>query len=155
MVDMTQVQQFFFKAMIRGWAAGVQKIKIAEMPGYKAIPFQEGEFRLLDCYCVNPHSQMSAGTTTIWFQGVPVWVMNYGGYYEERAILFLKRALLETYEAQRFVGGRGPIMYSEGPLVYVNTPRLNGFVGFEGHEKVFDLAGVQLGYHTYSGMGLV
>lgn len=155
-MDMTRVQSFFFRAMVEGWATGGRKIKIAEMPGYKALPFREGDFSLLDCYCVTPNSPKSAGTTTIWFQDVPVWLMNYGGYYEEQAIKFLKRALRQAYEAHQFVGGRGPLVHTEGSLVYVNRPRLNDFAKFEGREEIFDAqSGTSLGFHEYWGMSLI
>lgn len=155
MINLREVEQFFFKAMVEGYAAGGQKIKIADMPNYKAIPFRDGDFYLLDRYCVTPHGPKSAGTTTIWFQDAPVWLMNYGGYYEERAIKFLKTALRKAYEARQFFGGRGPLVFSEGSLVYVNQPRFNDFLKFEGREEVFDLdTRSSLGWHEYWGMTL-
>lgn len=155
-MNIAQIQSFFFKAMVEGWAIGGQKIKIADMPGYKAIPFRDGDFYLLDCYCVTPNSPKSAGTTTIWFKDVPVWFMNYGGFYEESAISFLKRALHNTYEVHQFVGGRGPILYEEGNLVYMNHPDPNDFAEFEGCEEVFEAeSGTSLGYHKYWGMSLL
>lgn len=157
-VDLTQVEEFFFRAMVAGWAVGGQKIRIPDLPGYKAMPFEEGDWRLLDLYCVTPHSPMSAGTTTIWFQGAPVWVMNYGGFYEQSAIPFLKRALHLAYEAHHFVGGRGPRVFVEIPLVfvYMNYPRLKDFAKFEGHEEIFSAeTGDSVGFHDYSGMSLL
>ena len=153
-MDTAYIQAFFFKAMVEGWVTGGQKITILQLPGYKAIDFKDGDFRLLDCYCVNPHSPMSVGTTTIWHQEDPVWVMNYGGFYTESAIAFLKRALLKTYEASQFVGGRGPHIYTEGDLVYIN--RVSGdFNHFSGREEVVNAqTGTLLGFHEYSGMDL-
>ncbi len=156
MPSIEQIQSFFFKTIVGGWAVGGQKIKIADMPGYKAITFRDGDFYLLDRYCVTPNSPKSAGTTTIWFQDVPVWLMNYGGFYQESAIAFLKRALLQTYVTHQFVGGRGPLVYTEGNLVYVNQPRLNDFTKFEGREEVLNTeSGVLLGFHEYWGMSLL
>lgn len=156
LMDTAQIQSFFFKAMVGGWAVGGQKIKIADMPGYKAIPFRDGDFYLLDRYCVTPNSPKSAGTTTIWFQGIPVWLMNYGGFYEESAIAFLKRTLCKTYEAHQFVGGRGPLVCIEGSLIYVNQPCLNDFAKFEGREQILDAEnGMSLGFHEYWGFSLL
>lgn len=150
------IQSFFFKAMTEGWASGGQKIKIPDMPGYKGIPFRDGDFYLLDRYCVSPYSSSSAGTTTIWFKDVPVWVMNYGGYYQERAIPLLMTALRSTYGKANFVGGRGPRVFRSGVMVYVNHPRLNGFVKFEGREEVFVAETSEpLGFHEYWGMSLL
>lgn len=155
-VDLKQIQTFFFKSMTEGWTTKDQKIEITDMPGYKAIPFRNGDFYLLDRYCVTPRSTKSAGTTTIWFQNIPVWLMNYGGFYEDGAILFLKQALRETYERGQFVGGRGPLTYTDGSSVYVNKPLLNNFSKFEGREEVFDTkSGASLGFHEYWGMSLL
>lgn len=156
MIDLKEVEQFFFKAMIEGWTAGGKKIVIPHMPNYKALPFRDGDFYLLDRYCVTTHGPKSAGTTTIWFQDAPIWLMNYGGYYEERAIKFLKAAIRKAYGAHQFFGGRGPLLFSEGSLVYVNQPRLNNFSKFEGREEVFDLeTGGSLGWHEYWGLALI
>ena len=156
-MDTERIREFFFKAMVEGWAAGAQKIKIDEMPGYKAIPFRDGDFYLLDCYCTHSDSPKSAGTTTIWFKEVPVWFMSYGGFYEERAIAFLKRALCKAYEAHEFVSGRGPRRDVEGNLIYLNKPLLYDFAKFDGREAVFILnveGEVELGFHKYWGMSL-
>lgn len=67
MIDLKVVEEFFFKAMLQGYAAGAQKTRVPDMPGYKEIRFQEGDFLLVDRYCVTPNSEKSAGTTTIWF----------------------------------------------------------------------------------------
>jgi hypothetical protein len=152
------VQEFFFDAMVKGYARfGVHALEIAEMPEYKAVPFRIGDFSILDLWSVNPSSQKSAGTTTIWFQDLPVWVMSYGGLYTKNwMIVFLKRALLHAYEARQFIGGRGPLVYNENPLVYVNHPRLSYFARFEGHEEIFDTNGENsLGFHDYWGMSLL
>lgn len=159
-MDITQTQEFFFKAMLEGWSAGGPRIQIPDMPGYKAIPFHDGDFYLLDCYCVIPNSPKSVGATTIWFQDAPVWVMNYGGLYEEKVIPFLKTALLVAYKADQFFGGRGlhyfSMKFSAGSFTYVNNPRHNFFSKFEGREEIFNSeTGASLGWHEYWGMSLI
>lgn len=156
MVDLAQVQEFFFKGMVGGWAAGAKKIMIPEMPGFRAIKFREGDFRLLDCWSKTENSTKSFGTTTIWFRDIPAWIMNHGGLYDERAIAFLKRVLRQNYEAGEFVGGRGPLVFAEGLLRYTNYPRHNDFHRFDGRENVFsNETGTFLGYHDYWGMSLL
>jgi hypothetical protein len=153
-----QAKNFFFEGMMQGYAVSEKKIKIAKLPGYKAIPFRDGDFSLLDLYCVTPNSNKSAGTTTIWFQEEPVWIMQYSGYYEESAIKFLKTALCKAYEMRHFVGDRGPVSYKENLFIYTNSPRRNNFTKFEGREEIFVNTAdgqVSLGFHEYSGMSLV
>lgn len=156
-MDIAQIELFFFKAMVEGYATqSSRKTKVVDMPGYKEIRFQDGDYLLVDRWCVNPHSPKSAGATTIWFQNFPVWLMNYGGFYEESAVATLKRALSKTYEAHQFIGGRGPILYEEGELVYMNHPDHNDFTEFDGCEEVFDAeSGTSFGYHKYWGMSLL
>ncbi len=131
-----EVKSFFFKAMLEGWAVDREKTEIAGMPGYKAISFRDGDLYLLDCYCVAPDSPKSAGTTTIWFKNIPVWYMQYGGYYEKSEIPFLKTVLRIAYLSGWFVGGRGPCECEEGSLLYLNRPCGN-FSAFSGREDIF------------------
>ncbi len=88
-MNIEQIQSFFFKAMMAGWINGGQFIPSSDAPGYKEFSFKDGDFTLVDRYCSVDDSRRSAGTTTIWFKETPVWVMNYGGWYEDRAITCL------------------------------------------------------------------
>lgn len=153
---LSQGQSFFFEGMIRGWAADGQYEKVSDMPGFRVFYYGEGDFRLGDTYCVTPYSSKSAGTTTIWYKGHSIWVMKYMGFYEKSVIEFLKRVLLKTYKAYEFVGGRGPIFYSEGPLAYMNHLSGNNFANFRGREEIFNTEkGTPLGFHDYQGMSLL
>lgn len=151
-MDIGKVQEFFFRAMVEGWAAGAPKIQVSELPGFKYIIFEEGDYRLVDGYQTSKNSPHSSGMTTISFQGSLVWQMSYGGFYEERVIPFLQRMLQQTYRKQSFCGGRGPFRAAEGNLVYLNEPRVNNFVQFDGREKIVNATtGVCLGFHGYWG----
>jgi len=161
------VRGVFIKAMRAGYAVeGVKKTKVANMPGYKEIRYEDGQWLLVDRWCVNPNTDRSAGTTTIWHDGWPVWFMSYGGHYPQSAIPFLKGALGHQYCCEGvFLGGRGParclvsdLPLSDGPdLIYVNECQ-GDFEHFSGKEKILapqPLAGeVLVGYHEYWGMGL-
>ncbi len=152
----SSIQSFFFTAMMEGWAGGGKETTIPDMPGFRAYSFIQSDLYLLDRFCVIPDSPRSAGTTTIWVNRISVWTMNYGGSYHKDAIRFLKGALLKNYEARHFVGGRGPLVYAEDALVYINQPRLNDFAKFEGCEKIFNGSnGNLLGFHDYWGMSLL
>ena len=155
-MDLKQVEAFFFKAMIEGWATGAEKHAIPDMPGYKEIAFRDGDFCLRDRWCKIKGNPKSAGHTTIWFQDVPAWVMHYSGWYDQRASGLVKRALRKNYEAKNFFGGRGPLAFHEDPLVYLNKSLANDFADFHGTELVIDCdRGKELGYHDYSGMSLL
>jgi hypothetical protein len=158
MLNIEQIQAFFFKAMLQGWASGAieDTVLVDGVARYQAIPFREGELSLLDCYSVNPSSLKSAGTTTIWYQDTPVWFMSYGGHYEEAAIPCLKHALLAAYGEHLFLGGRGLRSFHEGPLVYSNGNVSTDFTWFNGRESVVDTVNnVSLGNHQYWGMSLL
>lgn len=158
MVDLDQVQEFFFKAMLAGWVAGAPEAEMPKMPGYKSVSFRQEQFYLLDTYCINPDSRKSAGTTTIWYNDAPVWVMSYGGYYPKKVLLFVKEALRVAYVREEFFGGRGPLRYKEWetPFLYKNAPSRNIFSDFWGREVVYDqTTGRQIGHHAYQGMSLL
>lgn len=153
--DIQTVQDVFFDAMAAGWAHDVQKETIAEMPGSKIISFTQGDFRVLDHYLTSP-SGKSAGTTAIWHQDQPVWVMQYGGHYTEFGISFLKSALRKAYTERNFYGGRGPEEMSfTDHVVYQNRIERNSFEDFLGEERVFILGEAVYGYHWYRGMLLL
>ena len=157
-MNIKQIEAFFFRAMIEGWASSAEKVRIDGMPGYKGVEFKEGGLRLLDFWCTTLHSNKSAGTTTIWFHGVPLWFMSYGGYYEEEAIPVVKEALRRAYKTRRFVGGRGLNLDDLGGYSYQNNPRRNrrGFLSFAGREQVISTGtGRLLGFHEYWGMSLL
>ena len=159
-----KIQDFFFEAMKSGWAQPVPKIPLPEQfYGGKAIPYrrevQDG-FYLLDYYFVNPDSNYSYGTTVIWFDDKPVWMMHYGGWYDEKVIPFLKRALARNYNENVFLGGRGPerLEGEDHTLQYLNRVEKNDFSDFRGCEEIITTSeqwkmpvGTPMGKHRYFG----
>lgn len=147
----------FFRAMAAGWVVGAQETAVPDMPGYREISYQEvgSPFRLTDRFSVIPGSPKFDGTTTIWHNDVPVWVMHYWGFYEEAANKFLKSVLLRAYRDKEFFGGRGRKVAQEGPFLYLNHTQLEDFRSFSGREEVINtVAGGVLGSLDYSGMWL-
>jgi len=153
--DVGELMQFFFKGMSRRWIAGAPKITIDELPGAKAITFEEGELRLVDAYWVNGRN--SFGLTVIWRNVVPVWHMQCHGWYEERAIPVVNEALRRAYNRERFEGGRGTsdTTNEDGSLRYMNDPDwlFWEFPKFHGSEGVQDRSGDLrlIGNYEYSG----
>lgn len=165
-----EIQRFFCNAMSHGWVNGAKEVEDERWPGYKVIEEVNGPYRLIDAYCVGENSNRSVGHTTIWRKNryqawIPVWHMNYQGWYEKRALKFLKGVLRNAYRNEEFHGGRGPTgitMERDGKrLTYVNEITSNEFHHFAGRERVIDNdimpngeihGSMLLGEHEYSGM---
>ncbi len=154
--DSKMVQDAFLRAMAEGYAQNVKKTTVPEIPNSKAITFVWGDFIVLDCYLTTPYSEKSSGTTTIWYEEQPVWVMHYGGGYAKIAIPFLKSCLHRAYVLERrFYGGRGPKFVRDERFTYINHIEHDSFESFFGIEKIFDLSEQALGHHWYRGMSLL
>lgn len=154
-----QAESCFIAAMMKGWAAGVKGIDVPGMPAYKEIVFEGyAGFRVVDRWCVS-RSGKSTGATTIWFANDPIWIMNYGGFYSENALSFLKQALMRAYNRSEFVGGRGPQVFqdeNDERFVYVNKAQYGSkFRQFEGREFINKEPDGILGWHDYWGMALI
>lgn len=168
--EIRNIQDFFLEAMMFGWASESMKESIPQLPGVKAIPYRRDNLYLLDYYFSNRGSNLSYGTTTIWLaeridqfrlSKKPVWVMHYGGWYDERAIPFLKRALMRNYREKIFTGGRGPerLEGEDHTLQYLNRVKnRSNFLSFEGTEQIITTSeqwglpvGQKVGEHHYFG----
>lgn len=167
-----EARDFFFEAMRKGYAGGAEKTSIPGLPGIEAIPYKfDGkgyivDFYLMDWYAAPEGSLKSAGSTMIWYKDQPVWVMHYGGFYQNKAIPFLKEALFTAYQRRMFYGGRGQSFYlnPEWEMGYINRLAsgdffpmdIEAFESFEGREEIFDLqTSESLGWHRYWGCTLI
>ncbi len=149
-------QDAFFEAMAVGWIQNAGETSLAELPGVKVIPFEFGDYRVLDMYVASAESGNSSGMTVIWHGDTPVWVMYYGGHYAKVAMPFLKSCLWRAYVGERrFYGGRGPHFMRDNRFTYTNNIVSDAWENFEGKEQIFDLNEQPLGYHWYRGMSLL
>ncbi len=155
LTESSEILDVFFSAMRQGYATKPKKGTIAELPGSKVIPFESGEFKLIDCYFTIPDNLASFGQTIIWHNNTPIWMMSYHGWYFEEAIPFLKRALSETYSKNNFFGGRGPHFFRDNLMTYINNVEKNDWKSFRGREEIFGPNGTSLGWHGYQGMILL
>lgn len=161
-IDLKDVQEFFFNAMAQGWVGGAKPSSIPDLPGFTTFTFQEGSLRLTDRYCVIAHNNKSTGTTMIWHEETPVWVMYYGGFYPSRALSLVKNSIRIAYGNKKFYGGRGSPEHNkiEG-LEYLNDIQQNEFRSFRGRETIVELVKDSktetrvIGYHDYWGMSLM
>ncbi|MBY0472917.1 hypothetical protein K2Q00_01355 [Patescibacteria group bacterium] len=145
-----QAHHHFMEAMKQGYAATPTKGTLAELPGSKTIEYVHGKWRTIDTYIVTPNSSYSGGMTMLYYGPLPVFVMQYAGYYEGRAIHCLKAALKHTYDAGKFNGGRGPGLFSLAGFTYVNHVEHSDFFGLSrGKEWICDMSGNTIGWHVY------
>lgn len=149
------VQNFFLEAMRNnGYANGGEFVLIPDLPHHKLMAFTSGDFYLTDMW-LTTSSNKSAGMTTIYFQGKPIWFMTYDGFHNEEVVPFLKEVLLKTYSQNKFCGGRGLPRDVGGDYIYENNVLENSFSSFRGCEKIFDKeTGVVLGHYKYHGQSL-
>lgn len=169
MYKAADIEPFFFEAMKKGFVQNKAQGTIPELPGLpgsKTISHEKGDFRLID-YWFTGVRHRSFGNTIIYAGNIPVWMMNYWGYYEDGVIPFLKRALSVEYmrdyhpmegDPQFFKGCRGPRVYRGDNLAYVNMPTPGGsFWEFSGREEIFNEAenNVSRGWHQYHGYMLL
>jgi hypothetical protein len=151
-----EAERAFYRAMLAGWAGDMKTETIPDQPGFKRVDQNIGDFRVLDEYGKGRGSNLSAGTTRIWYFDEPVWVMVYGGHYREDEIPFLKSVLADAYRRSEFYGCRGgSCASSDAGLIYSNTYR-GDFKNFDGEESIMPRYGRQsLGNHWYRGMSLL
>ena len=155
-LSVSEIQKFFFEGMLQGCASGKGSRPVTSLFGYKEYPPYEARgLRMLDRWCVSSAGNRVAGTITIWHKDVPVWVMQYGGGYDQRAEHFLRMILTVAYEERRFHGGRGLTSHTHGSFSYMNKPRKNTFGDFEGSEYIIHRQHGHLGRYDYRGMLLV
>lgn len=150
------LKHFFLVAARKTYAGGiVPKTTIKEFPGSEAYYYEAEKLLYIDCYFSS--KTRSYGQTTIWFDGIPVWGMQYYGEWNcdnERIVIpFLKKALFMAYENLEFIGGRGPCRFNEGDLHYTNAS-IGDFTGFQGEESIYDYeqSSRRVFWHRYAGM---
>jgi len=159
MPNLNEIREVFQRAMQSGWGTNPEKSTIVDLPGSKMILYQEDWYRVVDCWFTNPFGDHSWGFIMIWERTGevwnPVWVMQFGGWYVERAIPVVKSALTDLLKNRQFYGGRGAPAYTMNGMRYRNLVRENHFHRFRGREEVTDIGtGELLGFHEYSGMVL-
>lgn len=104
----------------------------ASRPSSHDFSYCEEDFEYIDTYV---GGEKFAGDETVWYQGTPIWSMNYMGRLlgGEFSGDFLKEALLLGTEELPY---RGPKLYRNGDYIY--TSNVNGdFDWFQGYEEIF------------------
>lgn len=155
-----EVKQFFFEASQKMYATNAVPGANEDFPSGKLLTYVRGLWRYADMWF--SRNGKSFGQTVIWYDGAPVWGMQYGGWWKKsdgRVIPFLKRALTAAYMMEQFWGGRGPGLYKEEDcsLSYSNSAALGAFGEFEGREDIIDrdVEPATVFEHWFSGMSLL
>jgi len=100
----------------------------------KNLQYKEGDYIYRDRYF---GSERFGGEEVVWFKGKPVWLMNYYGGIEKKAVdsekifAFLRNALLQVSPDKPF---RGPRFCREDDFKYTNSST-GDIICFKGTEK--------------------
>lgn len=152
-------QETFFELMLAGYATDTEPEIITRFDGDRGTKRNTwnglGGWLGIDEWRTSPLGDGSNGTTSIYYNKMLVWEMQYGGAYPEEVIPFLRRTLAITYTQRVWCGGRGPESHHDGPLSYHNEIEYGDFANFKGEETIFRLddekGDTELGYHSYRG----
>ena len=164
MPNLQQIREVFFRAMLENsWASGGEARASVGQPFTKHVPWTDGgDWIVIDRWTSIPASNRSYGSITIFYCGIPVWIVQFHGEYTKEASELVKQALIRTWEARRFRASRGE-GFSQNGLTYINDvarPRdgdaeLDPFAKFTCYEEVYDSDRRRLGWHRVSGMILI
>jgi hypothetical protein len=152
-----EAEEHFFAAMNEGFVSRETKQGILEMPGSNLYEYRRGLWRVLDTYITTPYNGRSGGSTFIWYDSVPVWMMQYLGEYSQAAIPCLLVALAANYKKRIFHGGRGPAMFKDDAgYTYHNDVLENDFERrVSGKEFIYGPDLSESGWHQYQALWLV
>ncbi|HBR80313.1 MAG: hypothetical protein UX09_C0013G0012 [Candidatus Uhrbacteria bacterium GW2011_GWE2_45_35] len=161
-----EITAFYLEASRYGYASGEKPRLFGDLiPDAKCFSFSRGSLHYLDVWVSGQpradRRKHSFGFTIIWCGIQPVWYMRYDGWRLEedpdKITPFLKKALAAV---KTFMGGRGPMSYSEGCLVYQNfwngEDDIKAFTGFDRIIRYSPNTAPQTVYsHSYGGGLLV
>ncbi len=147
-MDRGQILAAFFKS---------RRHSLSTQNGHQAQTFEYGCYRVVTTQTYgNQSARTSTGRVEI-FQTAsePIWSMEYRGECTQTFARFLNEALAETTRLKQFLGGRGPVEFKAGDLIYRNAVTKIGpkEPNFTGREEIYcknDL----VAWHDYWGKNL-
>lgn len=158
-----RAQQTFFELMLAGYASDTPPERIVRFEGDAGTKRNTWgdpkDWLAIDEWRSTQYGTGSNGTTSIYYNSHLIWEMQYGGWFPDNAIPFLKEALHSQYEKREWYGGRGGVSYSNGAYRYRNDVfKGNSFNRFQGIEFI-DLMDsgrwIEIGKHYYRGGFLI
>jgi hypothetical protein len=144
-LSLNQLNAFIVHAKAATYVGGGPK-SLSHRPGSHDLEFHEGPFDYLDSYFGGTDF---LGEEVVYFEGKPVWVMNYYGYILEPSLIaarqvgqILQESLSAMYQQGRFLGGFEHTSEKD-TYVDINQGDVTAFAGREWimHEnvKVYEL----------------
>ena len=140
-----QLNAFIVRAKAATYVGGGAR-SISYRPGSHDLQFEEGAFSYLDSYFGNTDF---LGQEIVYYEGRPVWAMNYYGRILEPSMItaaeagqIIQGSLSKMYQERRFLGG---FEHSTENGTYVDTSQgdVTSFTGKEcivrGNVKVYEL----------------
>ena len=119
--SLDQLSAFIVRAKAVTYVGGGIK-SLSRRPGSHDLEFQEGAFAYLDTYFGGADF---IGQEAVWFEGKPVWAMNYYGRILEPSLItaaeagqMIQKSLSALYQEGRFLGG---FQHTLGQDTYVDT----------------------------------
>jgi hypothetical protein len=120
-LSLEQLEAFIVKAKAATYVGGGAKSPSCR-PASHDLQFRNGDFAYLDSYFGGTDF---IGQEVVYYQGRPVWAMNYYGRIlrpdtieAAEAGSIIQRSLSEMYKEERFLGG---FEYDTGDGVYTDT----------------------------------
>ena len=106
--SLDQLNTFIVRAKGATYVGGGTK-SLSRRPGSHDLEFQDGAFAYLDTYFGGADF---IGQEAVWFEGQPVWAMNYYGRILEPSLItaaeagqMIQKSLSALYQQGRFLGG--------------------------------------------------
>ncbi len=144
-LSLDQLQDFIVLAKAATYVGGGDK-SLSRRPGSHDLEFHQGAFAYLDSYFGGADF---IGQEVVYFEGRPVWAMNYYGRILEPALIaatetgqIIQESLSALYQQGRFLGG---LEHTTDKGIYTDTNEgdVASFTGREwitrGDVKVYEL----------------
>ncbi len=148
-VDVVELERFVIGAKRSSYVGGGASAEPSR-PGSHDLTFTAGAWKYRDSYFGGSDF---VGQEVVWFEGEPVWAMNYYGWIEQPALIdaaragaTIKAALGAMYAEDRFLGG---FAFDDAHGRYVDESR-GSVAHFEGSELI-EVAGVVAYRLVYAG----
>lgn len=140
-LNLAQLNMFFGQAALATYAGGAS-YAAPWKKGFNELEYKADDWYYRDSFC---GYYKSWGQETVYHEGKPVWVQNYGGGMEkeyegdakfaEKTFTFLKQALASGNKTGEFQP-RGPREFQKGRWRY-ETVLAGNIQKFSGFEKIF------------------